>query len=195
MFDYRRRTVGFLCAFLLACGFALNAKALVPAQEVVLPSVQGSEIKAVKRFGKVMCSARPKEEDAIKLTLLADTGKYRGGVWYLGVSTRIQHLQPDVDGEAAAHLSLEGKRVVSGKVLAVGEWADNKRTATYVSFEFTAIDAYVKDIKAARVVELQAQGLRPLKLDGLPALITALEQCQQEAANPQFWKDAERVCR
>lgn len=140
-----------------------------------------------------MCSARQKEENGTAITLLADTGKYRGGVWYLGVVSRNQQLEPNVQ-QAEAHLLLDGKLVATGEVLAIGDWVGNKRTATYVRFDFPAIDSYVKAIKAARDVELQAQGLNPLKLESLPSIIAALEKCQQESLNPGFWDNAKDVC-
>jgi hypothetical protein len=178
---------------LLASGLRSNAEALVPALEVELPSVQGWQIKAVAREGSVMCSARQAEGNGEKMTLLADTGKYRGGVWFLGVVSRNQHLEPGIK-EASAHLSLNGNHAATGKVLAVGDWTGNKRTATYVRFDFPAIDAYVKDIKAARVVEVQANGLSPIKLESLLPIITAIENCQHESLNPEFWKDAKSIC-
>lgn len=193
MFNHHCRYLVFVGVFLLACGFTSNAIARAPAQEVELPSVQGWQIEAVKRGNSIMCSARQKDGNDKSITLLADTGKYRGGVWFLGVVSRNQYLEPNVK-EAVAHLSLEGLRVVTGKVLAVGDWVGNKRTATYVRFDFPAIDAFVKDIKAAGVVELQAQGLSPLKLELLPPIITALEECQQESLNPGFWNNAKDVC-
>lgn len=193
MFEHHCRHLVFAGSFLLVCGFTPNAIALVPAQKIELPSVQGWKIEAIKRGNSVMCAARPREESDTGITLLADTHKYRGGVWFLGVVSRNQQLEPGIE-EAVAYLSLEGKHVVAGKVLAVGDWVGNKRTATYVRFEFPAIDAYVKDIKAAQVVELQAQKSSPLKLELLSQIITAIEACQQQSLNPSFWDTAKDVC-
>jgi hypothetical protein len=179
------RILLFAGVVLLVGGFASNAEALVSALEKTLPSVQGWKIEALKRGSSVMCLARQKEKNGKSMTLLADTGKYRGGVWFLDVSSRNHHLEPDVQ-EIVAHLSLNGKHVVTGTALAiVGE---------FVRFEFPAIDAYVKDIKTAHVVEVQAQGLSPLKIESLPPIITALEKCQQESLSTEFWKDAKHVC-
>ena len=147
------KTFVFVGVAVLASGFNLDAQALVPALKIELPGVQGWQIEAVKRGSSVMCSARQNEENGQKMTLLADTGQYRGGVWFLEVVSRNQHLESGVE-ETVARLSLNGKQVVTGKVLAVGNWIGSKRTATYVLFDFPAIDAYVKDIKAARVVEV-----------------------------------------
>lgn len=193
MFNDHCRYLVFVDVFLLACGFTSNAIARAPAQEIELPSVQGWQIEAVKQGDSVMCSARKKEVNGESITLLADTGKYRGGVWFLGAVSRNKYLEPDVE-EAEAHLSLEGQRVVTGKVLAVGDKVGNKRTATYVRFDFPAIDTFVKDIKAADIVELQAQGLSSLKLESLSPIITALEVCQRESLNPGFWSNAKDVC-
>lgn len=142
-----------------------------------------------------MCAARPprernREENAQDITLLTDTGGYRGGVWYLGVTSRNRHLESGVK-ETAARLYLDGKHVVTGKALAVGTWIDNKG---FVRFEFPAIDAHVEDIKAARVIEVEAEGLSPLELKSLLPIITAIEKCQQESLNPEFWKGAKGVC-
>lgn len=187
------RTLAFAAVALLASGFKSNVEARGPALEIELPSVQGWQIEAIKRGNSVMCSARQREENGQGITLLADTGKYRGGVWFLGVVSRNQHLESGVE-ETVASLSLNGKHVVKGKVLVVGDRIGNKRTATYVRFDFPAIDAHVIDIKAARLIEVQAEGLSPLKLDSLSPIITAIEKCQQESLNPEFWKDAKDVC-
>ena len=178
---------------LLASGLESSAEARMAALEVELPSVQEWKIGALKRGSSVMCSARQAEVNGQRGTLLADTGKYRGGVWFLDVVSLNQHLESDIL-EAPAQLYLNGKQVGTGKVLDVGNWTGKKRTATYVRYEFPVIDAYVKDIKAARIVEVRAQGLSPLKLESLSPIITALENCQQESSNPAFWKDAKHVC-
>lgn len=198
MFDHHCRKLVFAGVFMLAWCFMLNAKARGPAQEIELPSLEGWEIQAVKRGNSVMCSARKKEKNGKEITLLANSGdKYRDGAWFLGVFSRNHRLEPNVE-EAAAQLSLEGKRVVTGKVLAVGGWVGNERTATYVRFDFPAIDAYVKDIKAASVVELSwgegQQDSRPLKLEPLRIIIAALEECQKESLRPSFWNNAKDVC-
>lgn len=200
LFVHPRRRLGisvarplvFAAVALFASGLQSNVEARAPALEIKLPSVQGWQIEAVRRGNSVMCSARP-EKNVNGITLLADTGKYRGGVWFLGVVSRNQQLRSGVE-ETVARLSLNGKPVITGKVLAVGDWIGNKRAATYVRFDFPAIDAHVKDIKAARSIELQADGLSPLKLELLSPIITAIEKCQQESLNPEFWKDAKDVC-
>ena len=172
---------------LLASGLASNVEARGPALEIELPGVQGWKIEALKRGSSVMCSARQKEANAqgITITLLADTGKYRGGVWFLEVASRNQHLEPGVE-ETVARLFLNGKRVATGTALAT--------SGAFVRFDFPAIDAHVKDIKAAHIIELQAEGLSPLKLESLSPIITAIEKCQQESLNPEFWKGAKNVC-
>lgn len=184
----------FACIVLLVSSLESNVEAGVSALEIKLPSVKGWQIEAVKKGNSVMCLARQKEEKGQRMSLLADTGKYHGSVWFLEVVSRNQHLESGVE-EAVARLSLNGKYVVSGKVLSVGDWIGNKRTATYVRFEFPAIDDYVKDIKAARVVEVQAQGISPLRLEALSPIITEIEKCQQDGLNPEYWKNAEHVCR
>ena len=194
MLDYLRQTIIFFNVLMFAWGFALNATALAPAKEVELPEVQGLEIKATYRFGSVMCSARPKEDTAVEITMLANTGTYRGGVWFLAVVDRNQRLSADIK-EIVAHLSLDGKRVVTGKGISIGDWIGNKRTKSYVRFEFPAIDAHIKKLQAARVVKLQANGIYTLKLEHLPEIITALEQCQKKAKDRQFWKGAKNVCK
>jgi hypothetical protein len=180
-------------AFVALSSLGLNAKALMNALEIELPSVQGWRIEAVARSGSVMCAARQAEKNGEKMTLLADTGKYRGGVWFLDVTTRNQHLKAGIK-KAPAYLFLDGKPVVTGEVLDIGDWRGNKRTATYVRFEFPAIDAYIENIKAARVVKVQADGLIPIKLESLLPIITAIENCQRDSLHPEFWKGAEAVC-
>lgn len=187
------RTLTISAVVLLASGLESNVEARVPALQVELPSVQGWQIEAIKRGNSVMCSARPREESAQGITLLADMRTYRGGVWFLEVVSRNHHLKSGVE-ETVARLFLNGKHVVTGKALDVGDWVGNKRTATYVRFEFPAIDAHVKDIKAAQTIEVQAEGLSPLKLESLSPIITAIEKCQQESLNPEFWKDAKYIC-
>lgn len=140
-----------------------------------------------------MCSARKKDNNGGELTLLADTGHYRGGIWFLDVTSPDRHLKPGVQ-EASAHLLLDGKLVTTGKVLAIGDWTDDKTTRAYVRFEFPAIDTYVEAIKAARKIEVQADGLSPLKLEPLLPIITAIQKCQHEGLNREFWKNAENVC-
>ncbi|MDG9923925.1 MULTISPECIES: hypothetical protein [unclassified Pseudomonas] len=182
-----------ICISLLASGFQSTVEARSSALEVDLPDVQGWQIEAVKRLSSVMCSARQSEENGRNMTLLADTGKYRDGVWFLQITTRNQQLEPGVD-EAAASLSLNGQHVLTGKALAVGDWTGDKRTSAYVRFDFPVIDPYIKDIKAARVVEVQVQGLPPLKLESLAPIIATIENCQQESLSDEFWKDAKLVC-
>jgi hypothetical protein len=189
----RFKTLFFIGVAVLASGFNSTVEARMSALEIELPSVQGWQIKAVRRGDSVMCSARQKEENGNRMTVLADTGKYRGGVWFLEVVSRNQHLEPSIE-EAVASLFLNGKHVATGKALAVGDRVGNKRTATYVRFDFPAIDSYVNDIKAARVVEIQTQDLNPLKIESLSPIITAIEKCRQESLNPEFWKDAKDVC-
>jgi hypothetical protein len=179
------RTVAFAAVALLASGLKSNVEARGPAQEIELPSMQGWQIEAIKRGNSVMCSARQNEENGQSMTLLADTGKYRGGVWFLEVASRDQHLEPGLQ-ETVARLFLNGNHVVTGTALAT--------VGAFVRFDFPAIDAHVKDIKAARVIEVQAEGLSPLKLESLSPIITAIEKCQQESLNPKFWKDAKDVC-
>ena len=177
----------------LVSGFKSNAEAKVPAQEIELPSVQGWQIEAIRRGNSVTCSARQKEENGKSMLLLADTRKYRDGVWFLDVTSRNHHLKPGAAG-TEARLFLNGKPVITGKVWAIGDSIGGKPTATYVRFEFPAIDAYVKDIKTARVVEAHAEGLSPLRLEGLSPIITVIEKCQQDGLNPEFWKEAKDVC-
>lgn len=201
MFEHPRRRLGISIAkvlvvagaVLLASGFSPNADARSAALEVELPSVRDMSIKAIKRGSSVMCSARPMVETNPKVTLLADTGKYRGGVWFLEVVSRDLQLEPTSE-DVVAYLSLNGQHVATGKALAVGNWVGNKRTETFVRFEFPAIDAYVKDIKTARIVEIQASGFIPLRVESLSPIITALENCQQESLDSEFWKGAENVC-
>jgi hypothetical protein len=178
----------FILGFsLFACGISSNAEASFYRERTIeSPDLQGWEI-AARNSG--MCSARQREENGQSLTLLADPGKYRGGVWFLDVVSRNQRLKPGVL-EAEAYLSLNGKRVITGKVLDIGDWHGEKRIATYVRFEFPAIDPYIKDVEAAREVEAQADGLSPLKLESLSPIIAALKNCQRESSNPEFWKNA-----
>jgi hypothetical protein len=183
----------FVSITLLAFSFTSNVEALSPALEIELPSVQGWQIEAIKRGDSVMCSARKKEENSVSMTLLADTKKYRGGVWFLEIVSRNQHLKLGTE-YAVADLSLDDKPVVKGRVSAVADWVGDKTTATYVRFEFPAIDAYIKDIKAARIVEAKTDGLSSLKIEGLPTVIFAVEKCQQESLNLKFWKNAKEVC-
>ena len=187
------RNVVWAGLLLLAGGLTFNAEALVPAKEVELSEVQGWKVAAVMRGNSVTCSARSDDIDGKAITLLANTGKYRGGVWFLGIVSRKQQLEGAVE-ETAAHLVLDGKRVATGKALAVGDWVGTKRTATYVRFEFPAIDEYVEDLRQARLVEVQAQGLSPLKIEMLSPIILAIEKCQREGSNPEFWKKAKDVC-
>jgi hypothetical protein len=193
----RLKALAFAVVTLLASSLTSNVEARMPAQRVALPSVQGWQIEAVMRGESVMCSARqPREENGKEMTLIAYTGieTDRDGVWSLSVMSRNRHLAPGVD-ETEARLFLDGRHVITGSVVAIGDWGDDKRTVTYVRFEFPDIeDAYVEDIKAARVVEAQAQGLSSLNLGSLSPIITAIEECQQEGLNPGFWHDAESFC-
>jgi hypothetical protein len=187
----RLKALAFAVVALLASGLTSNLEARVPAQQVELASVQGWKIEAVRRGGSVMCKAiQPVDKNGKEMTLIADTGTYRGGVWFLDIESRNRHLAPGVE-ETVAHLFLDGKRVITGNVVAIGNSVGGKK---YVRFEFPAIDAYVKDIKAARVIEVQAQGLSPLNLGSLSPIITAIEECQQESLNPGFWHGAESFC-
>jgi len=171
-----------------------NVEARGPAEEIQLPSVQGWRMSAVRRSGSsVTCSAQKTDENGVVMTLLATTAEYRGGKWFLGVLYPSQHLKQGVQ-EALARLSLNGNPVVEGKALAVGNTTDNKTTATCVRFDFPAIDAHVENIEAARVVELQVDGLDPLKLESLAPIISAIKKCLKESSNPAFWKDAKDVC-
>jgi hypothetical protein len=182
MFD--RRFALFFVA-LLAYGISLDATASFYRERTIeFPNLPGWDI-AARDTG--MCSARQREEGGQKITLLADPDKYRGGVWFLGVSSRNQRLKPGVL-EAEAHLSLNGKRVIVGQVLDVGNWRGGQRTATYVRYDFPAIDVHIKDIEVARVVEIQAEGLIPLKLESLSPIIAAIKKCQLESSKPEFWK-------
>jgi hypothetical protein len=175
-----------LLAFIFILGFPLFAYSIISDakasfyRERTIESLglQGWQI-AARDSG--MCSARQREENGQSITLLADPGRYRGGVWFLGVMSRNQRLKPGVL-EAEARLSLNGKHVITGKVLDVGDWHGDKRMATYVRFEFPAIDLYIKDVEAARVVEAQADGLSPLKLESLSPIIAALKNCQRESS-------------
>ena len=179
---------------LLANCFISNVEALVPAEEIQLPSVQGWRISAVRRSGgSVTCSAQKTDENGVAMTLLATTAEYRDGKWFLGVLSPNQHLKQGVQ-EALARLSLNGNPVVEGKALAVSKTTGNKTTATCVRFDFPAIDAHVENIEAARVVELQVDGLDPLKLESLSPIISAIKKCLKESSNPAFWKDAKDVC-
>jgi len=171
-----------------------NVEALGPAEEIQLPSVQGWRMSAVRRSGNsVTCYARKTDENGVGMTLLATTAEYRDGKWFLGVLSPSQHLKQGVQ-EASARLSLNGNPVVEGKALAVGNTIGNKTTATCVRFEFPAIDAHVENIEAARVVELQVDGLDPLKLEVVAPIISAIKKCLKESSNSGFWKDAKGVC-
>ena len=145
------------------------------------------------RGNSVTCSARSDELDGKAITLLADTSKYRGGVWFLGVVSRKQQLETAAE-EVAAQLVLDGKRVTTGMARAVGDWVGTERTATYVRFDFPGIDEYIEDLRKARLVEVHAQSLSPLKIESLSPIISAIEKCQQEGSNPEFWKKAKNVC-
>lgn len=172
-----------------AAGFQSHAQARSSALQLELPSVQGWKIEAVKRLSSISCSARQNEENGQKMTLLADTGKYREGVWFLEIISRNHHLQPGTK-EAVAYLNLDGKQIITGKAIAIG---DGKQISN-VRFEFPAIDAYIKDINTAQVVAVQTQDLSPLMLESLSPIITRIENCQQESLNLDFWKDAKLVC-
>ena len=172
-----------------ATGFQSHAQARSSALQLELPSVQGWKIEAIQRLSSISCSARQNEENGQKMTLLADTGKYREGVWFLEITSRNHHFQPGTK-EAVAYLTLDGKQVITGKALAIG---DGKHISN-VRFEFPAIDAYVKDINTAQVIEVQTQDLSPLMLEPLSPIISRIENCQQESLNPDFWKDAKLVC-
>jgi hypothetical protein len=194
------KAVVFVAFALLATGLKANAAsatcsgragAFLSTLQVELPSIPGWKIEAVDRGGLVTCSARPAGASGQEMTVLA--GTYRGGEWFMGVVSRDRRLESGIQ-EAPAYLYLNSKHVATGKVLAVGDSIGGKRTATYVRFDFPAIDAYVKDIKTARLVEVKAQGLYPLKLELLSAIIDAIESCQKQSLNPKFWKDAESVC-
>jgi len=170
---------------LFACGISSDADAsFYREQTIEFPNLPGWDI-AARDSG--MCSARQREENGQEITLLADPSTYRGGVWYLGVVSRNQRLKPG-ELEAIARLSLDGKQVVTGKVLEVGDSVGGVRTATYVRVEFLAIDAHIGNIEAARVVEAQADGLSPLKLGSLSPIIAAIKKCQLESSKPKFWK-------
>lgn len=179
------KTFAFASVALLASSLQSNVEARVSAQEIELPSVQGWQIEAIKRSNSVMCSARQKNKNRKNMTLLADAGKYRGGVWFFDVVSPDLHLKPGVQ-EIVARLFLDGKPVVTGIALATA--------GNFVRFDFPAIDNYVKDLKAARVIEVQAEGLTPLKLDSLSSIITAIEKCQLESLSFDFWKNAKSVC-
>lgn len=179
---------------LLSNCFISNVEARMPAEEIQLPSVQGWRISAIRRFSNsVTCSAQKTDENGLGITLLATTAENRGGKWFFGVLSPSQHLKQGVQ-EALARLSLNGNPVVEGKALAVGNTTGNKTTATCVRFDFPSIDAHVEDIEAARVVELQVDGLDPLKLESLSPIISAIKKCLKESSNPAFWKDAKDVC-
>jgi hypothetical protein len=179
---------------LLANCFISNVEARGPAEEIELPSLQGWQITAIRRSGSsVTCSAQKTDENGVGMTLLATTAEYRNGKWFLGVLSPSQHLKQGMQ-EALARLSLNGKPVVEGKALAVSNTTGNKTTPTCVRFDFPAIDAHVENIEAARVVELQVDGLDPLKLEALSPIISAIKKCLKESANSAFWKDAKGVC-
>ena len=159
---------------------------VIESEKLIRKTCKGWEISA-RDTG--MCSARQREENGQKITLLADPGRYRGGVWFLAIVSRNQRLRPGVL-EEDAYLSLNGIRVIKGKVLDVGDWHGESRMATYVRFEFPAIDPYIKDVEVAREVETEAEGLSPLKLESLSPVIAALKNCQRESSNPEFWENA-----
>jgi tetrahydromethanopterin S-methyltransferase subunit F len=160
---------------------------LVPEQSVKLPSVQNWQIEAVKRTSNIMCSARPTEEKDHSITLLVDAGKYRGGVWFLQVVSRNQRLKAGVQ-TSTARLALNDKDVAVGKALEVGDSIGGKRTASYVRYEFAAIDAYVDSIQSASTVQIRADGLNPITLASLSSVIAALKKCQHDSARPEFWR-------
>ena len=170
---------------LFTSSLSSSVEARVAALQVELPSVQGWQIHAVSRGGGVMCSARPKEESDVAITLLADTGKYRGGEWFLGIVSRNQHLEPSIE-ETEASLVIDGKQVATGTAVAT--------IGRFVRFDFPAIDSHVEKIRAAHVIEVQAQGLIPLQLESLSIIINTIEECQTESRNPEFWNRAEHVC-
>jgi hypothetical protein len=175
----------FVGVALLACGITSDAKASFYRERIIeSPNLKGWEI-AARDSG--MCSARQSEENGQSITLLADPWKYGGGVWYLGVVSRNHRLEPGIQ-EAEARLSLNGERAITGKVLNVGDWRGGKRVATYVRFEFPAIDRYIEDLEAARLVGVHVDGLSPLKLESLSPIIAAIKKCQLESSKPEFWK-------
>ncbi len=172
-------------AALLVCGISSDAEAsFYRERKIEFPGLPEWDI-AARDSG--MCSARQREENAQAITLFADPGKYRGGVWFLGVVSRNHRLKPGAL-EAEARLSLDGRPVVTGKALEVGDWVGGTRTATYVRVEFLAVDAHMGRIEAARAVEVQADGLSPLQLGSLSPIIAAIKKCQFESSKPEFWK-------
>jgi hypothetical protein len=159
---------------------------LVPEQTVKLPIVKDWHMEAVKRGSSIMCSARQEEVKTQHITLLADTGKYRGGVWFLQVVSRNQRLKAGME-TSTARLVLNGKDVAIGKALDVGDWNGDKRTASYVRYEFTAIDAHVDSMQSTSAMQIRADGLNPISLASLSPVIVALKKCQQQSAKPTFW--------
>ncbi|MEO4048801.1 hypothetical protein AAFN46_17115 [Pseudomonas sp. CAU 1711] len=179
----------FFAIAVFAAGFQSNAQARSSALQLELPSVQGWKIEAIQRLSSISCSARQNEENGQKMTLLADTGKYRGGVWFLEITSRNHHFQPGTE-EAVAHLTLDGKQVITGRALTIG---DGKHISN-VRFEFPAIDAHIKDISLAQAIEIQTHELNPIKINPISPIINTLEKCQQESLNLEFWKEAKQIC-
>lgn len=187
------KILAFAGVLVLANAYTLDAEARSSAEQVKLPSVQGWKMEALRRSNSVTCSARKSDENGEILTLLANTGGYRGGKWFLSAISRDHHLSPALQ-EAPANLFLDGERVITGKALAIGGRVGNRITQPHVRFDFPTIDAYVEDIKTARKIEVQAHGLSPFGLESLSPIISAVQQCLDESLNQEFWKKAEQVC-